>query len=351
MAVFAEACRRKGSRFSGTLSSAQGNLLYMFALANTQSGADGHVSGSVDYDIFGEPVTETGVFASASGGSGGISSIVFAYVGKPYDSVTGLSDYGFRDYAPTLARFTTVDPIRDGSNWYAYCNSDPVNYVDAWGLCTSDSATVQSGDTLGNMTWAYNKEHGTSYTAADIAAYNNITNPDLIHPGEIINFPINNTQTTTKKQNQNTIQTIMSSSDSPVMTITPVQEISTADKLKNALNTAGDVLSLVSIGLNISSTVSILTGNVMVAGCLDMIAAGCDILSTGLYLASGDNTKAAIAFTATFMDFIPGPYKFNKGANRYISSATGKFVSTTLGKQNSIIPKVISSGLNFLNIK
>ena len=24
--------------------------------------------------------------------------------------------------------------IRDGSNWYAYCNSDPVNYVDAWGL-------------------------------------------------------------------------------------------------------------------------------------------------------------------------------------------------------------------------
>lgn len=48
--------------------------------------------------------------------------------------MTGLSDYGFRDYAPTLARFTTVDPIRDGSNWYAYCNSDPVNYVDMWGL-------------------------------------------------------------------------------------------------------------------------------------------------------------------------------------------------------------------------
>ena len=118
MAVYAEACRQRISRFFTTPS----------------SGADGHVSGTVDYDIFGEPVTETGVFAGSVGSSGGISALVFAYAGKPYDSVTGLSDYGFRDYAPTLARFTTVDPIRDGSNWYAYCNADPVNYVDAWGL-------------------------------------------------------------------------------------------------------------------------------------------------------------------------------------------------------------------------
>jgi hypothetical protein len=34
-----------------------------------------------------------------------------------------------------------VDPIRDGSNWFAYVNNDPVNYVDSWGLaggCESD---------------------------------------------------------------------------------------------------------------------------------------------------------------------------------------------------------------------
>ena len=127
MVIFAEACRQRDSHVFTTLS----------------SGADGHVSGTVDYDIFGEPVTETRVFAGSAGGSGGISALVFAYAGKPYDSVTGLSDYGFRDYAPTLARFTTVDPIRDGSNWYAYCNSDPVNYVDAWGLV--------SGQTFGNL--------------------------------------------------------------------------------------------------------------------------------------------------------------------------------------------------------
>jgi RHS repeat-associated protein len=56
------------------------------------------------------------------------------YTGKPYDSTTGLYDYGYRDYSPALARFTTVDPIRNGSNWFAYVNNDPVNWVDPWGL-------------------------------------------------------------------------------------------------------------------------------------------------------------------------------------------------------------------------
>ena len=35
-------------------------------------------------------------------------------------------------------RFTTVDPIRDGANWFAYVNNDPVNYVDLWGLFSTE---------------------------------------------------------------------------------------------------------------------------------------------------------------------------------------------------------------------
>jgi RHS repeat-associated protein len=60
------------------------------------------------------------------------------YTGKPYDSRTGLYNYGYRDYEPGTARFTTVDPVRDGSNWFAYVNNDPVNWVDPWGLEASD---------------------------------------------------------------------------------------------------------------------------------------------------------------------------------------------------------------------
>ena len=100
-----------------------------------------------------------------------------------------LYDYGFRDYSPVSARFTTIDPIRDGSNWFSYVVNDPVNYCDPFGLTASDSRTVRSGDTLGNMTWQYNKENGTNYTAAEVAEFNGIANPNLIYPGQTINFP------------------------------------------------------------------------------------------------------------------------------------------------------------------
>jgi RHS repeat-associated protein len=60
------------------------------------------------------------------------------YTGKAYDVTTGMYNYGYRDYSPEVARFTTVDPIRDGANWFAYVNNDPVKWVDLWGLSASD---------------------------------------------------------------------------------------------------------------------------------------------------------------------------------------------------------------------
>ena len=38
------------------------------------------------------------------------------------------------------ARFTTIDPIRDGSNWFSYVVNDPVNYCDPFGLSSTDSS-------------------------------------------------------------------------------------------------------------------------------------------------------------------------------------------------------------------
>ena len=32
----------------------------------------------------------------------------------------------------------TLDPIKDGMNWYAYCAANPVMYVDPWGLDFDD---------------------------------------------------------------------------------------------------------------------------------------------------------------------------------------------------------------------
>ena len=85
----------------------------------------------ISYDIFGSPYQKSASFLADD-------SLDFGYLGKPYNADTELYDYGFRDYSPEIARFTTVDPIRDGRNWYCYVVNDPVNYVDLWGLCGSD---------------------------------------------------------------------------------------------------------------------------------------------------------------------------------------------------------------------
>ena len=94
----------------------------------------GTVQTDYSYDAFGSPYL------------GNIENdIGFGYCGKVYDVGTGLYDYGFRDYSPVSARFTTVDPIRDGSNWFSYVINDPVNYVDPNGCFALEVLLVKAG--------------------------------------------------------------------------------------------------------------------------------------------------------------------------------------------------------------
>jgi len=89
------------------------------------------------------------------------------YTGKKVDPVTGWYDYGYRDYATMTMRFTTVDPIRSGANWYAYVGGDPVNYVDPLGLQESDgvAAGAVGSDPYAHMVSgrAYAPGAGTAY--------------------------------------------------------------------------------------------------------------------------------------------------------------------------------------------
>jgi RHS repeat-associated protein len=83
------------------------------------------------------------------------------YTGKLYDTVTGLYNYGYRDYEPETVRFTTVDPIRDSVNWFAYVNNDPVNWVDLWRLSASDAKPSLFSSIANTLTQLFKDDNST----------------------------------------------------------------------------------------------------------------------------------------------------------------------------------------------
>jgi hypothetical protein len=82
----------------------------------------------------------------------------------------GLYNYnhGYRDYKPETARFTTVDPVRDGANWFAYVNNDPVNWVDPDGrkpgdvFSTVDATANDFGKEFNGKSINEKREYGTT---------------------------------------------------------------------------------------------------------------------------------------------------------------------------------------------
>jgi RHS repeat-associated protein len=127
------------SASGGSGNATRGGIAYFGSdvLGSVRSATDeyGSIEGRYEYDAFGKPYK--GDFTT------GLNA---GYTGKPYDSVTGLYNYGYRDYKPETARFTTVDPIKDGSNWYAYVNNDAVNFRDPFGLCKESDKISKLGE-------------------------------------------------------------------------------------------------------------------------------------------------------------------------------------------------------------
>lgn len=130
--------KKSDSRYRGerTLVSINGNVLAqslgqenqyfatdLLGSISTVTDETGGLFNTCKYDVFGSIIK--GDFSEA---------MDFGYLGKQYDSTSSLYNYGYRDYSPQLSRFTTQDPIRDGTNWFAYCGGDPVNFVDYLGL-------------------------------------------------------------------------------------------------------------------------------------------------------------------------------------------------------------------------
>jgi RHS repeat-associated protein len=63
----------------------------------------------------------------------GFDGAIYRVTGKGDSPNIGLYYYGARFCDPEVGRFITVDPARDGLNWYKYCASNPLMYVDPTG--------------------------------------------------------------------------------------------------------------------------------------------------------------------------------------------------------------------------
>lgn len=82
--------------------------------------------GTYDYDEYGKLTDSTGTVDNP-----------YQYTGEYLDEETGFIYLRNRYYAPSIGRFISEDPAKDGDNWYVYCGNNPVNFVDISGLGAS----------------------------------------------------------------------------------------------------------------------------------------------------------------------------------------------------------------------
>jgi RHS repeat-associated protein len=98
----------------------------------------GSVIKALDYDSFGNVISD----------SNESFEIPFGFAGGLKDSDTQLLRFGYRDYDPSIGRWTARDPIGfagGDTNLYGYVASDPVNFVDPTGEVGIVGALISAG--------------------------------------------------------------------------------------------------------------------------------------------------------------------------------------------------------------
>ncbi len=120
-------------------------------VVNTATGA---VEQRMDYDEFGNVLTDTNPGFQPFGFAGGL-----------YDRDTRLTRFGARDYDPETGRWAAKDPIKfrgGDTNLYAYVLNNPLRYTDPRGLDVVDGWEPSGpiGSDPINWGWRYNNWYG-----------------------------------------------------------------------------------------------------------------------------------------------------------------------------------------------
>ena len=92
------------------------------------AGEDSSVGLQYDYDAYGNQREITGQDTTT------LDSNPFRYSGEYFDLSSGTYYLRNRNYDPAIGGFTSEDPAQRGLNWYAYCDGNPIMFVDPFGL-------------------------------------------------------------------------------------------------------------------------------------------------------------------------------------------------------------------------
>ena len=103
---------------------------------------DGEMIFHMIYDPWGVPLVDPRLDMNLHG-----LDNINNFQGYTYDVVLNIFFAQFRFYDPNLRRFLSQDPIKDGHNWYAAVNNNPIRYIDPWGLA-AEVTVVVNGQTV-----------------------------------------------------------------------------------------------------------------------------------------------------------------------------------------------------------
>jgi RHS repeat-associated protein len=112
------------------------------------------------HDIFGSIVALTDATTGiekkntfTAFGEGDCSLCPWGYQSKRHDPDTNLIHFNHRDYDPSLGRFTTKDPLQgiDGANPYTFCQNNPLNNCDPYGLFSMSDFWKGVAETFGHF--------------------------------------------------------------------------------------------------------------------------------------------------------------------------------------------------------
>ena len=132
------------------------------------------VSMRADYTPFGDTPANTTETAEAG-----------QYTGMTYEPETATYDYHARAYDPTIARFTSVDAIRQSISPYSYTENNPILYVDPTGKTRTGVVVTPQVKALADE-WVGKTSKYDSYTRflrlmKDQGVFDFFDNVDILH--------------------------------------------------------------------------------------------------------------------------------------------------------------------------